>query len=192
MSSLYLAVTWSQLGWGAFFTIVFYGLGVISAFDAIWRTRTPQGATAWTLALVFLPFVAVPAYWIFGRTKFDDYIVTRREFNEKVDFELQDLRGEELDQYVVEPDDQCDDRTAGEMRAFKELATIPFTCGNRGRLLVDGKETFDAIFAALDAAEDYVLAQFYIIHDDEIGKQFKEKLLAAVRRGVRVYQRRRH
>ena len=72
------------------------------------------------------------------------------------------------------------------MRAFGALSTVPFTSDNRVRLLVDGDETFGAIFAGIDAAERYVLAQFYIIHDDRIGRAFKDRLVAAAERGVAV------
>lgn len=180
--------TWGQLTGGAAFGALFIGLGLFSAYDAIMQTRTPQGATAWVLALVFMPFLAVPAYWFFGRTKFDEYVKTRREFDAKISGELGESLRREVAEFQVEPEpDECDDRTAGEMEAFKALATVPFTCGNQGRLLVDGRQTFDSILAGLDAAEDYILAQFYIIHDDRIGQRFQEKLVAAAGRGVRVY-----
>lgn len=185
---LLLAFTWGQLTWGAALAAVVYGLGVLSAYDAIMQTRSPQGATAWVLALLFMPLLAVPAYWFFGRTKFEDYVETRRVFDAKVAAELGESLRREVAQFQVEPEaDECDDRTAGEMMAFKALATVPFTCGNQGRLLVDGHETFESILAGFDQAEDYILAQFYIIHDDRIGTKFQEKLLAATRRGVRVY-----
>src|SRR5690606_11508481 len=67
------------------------------------------------------------------------------------------------------------------------LARLPFMRGNGLRLLVDGAATFEAIFAAIDAAEEYILAQFYIIHDDAIGQAFQRRLLDAAARGVRVY-----
>ena len=47
---------------------LFYVLGIVSAIDAIMSARTPQGAVAWSVALVSFPFVAVPAYAIFGRS----------------------------------------------------------------------------------------------------------------------------
>ena len=54
----------------AIFT-VFYVLGIVSAVEAIMSARTPQGAVAWSVALVSFPFVAVPAYAVFGRSKFE-------------------------------------------------------------------------------------------------------------------------
>lgn len=37
-----------------------------------------EGAVAWAVSLNMLPYVAVPAYWVFGRTKFNGYVTKRR------------------------------------------------------------------------------------------------------------------
>ncbi len=157
-------------------------LGVLSALDAVMKTRTPQGATAWVLALVLMPLGALPLYWIFGRTKFDAYVETLRDFDRKVAEHLDQARTGVHAEFLVEPDGE-----RGELRAFDEMATLPLTCKNGGQLLIDGEQTFEAIFAALDRAEVYILAQFYTIHGDRIGTAFKEKLIAAAKRGVRVH-----
>ena len=78
------------------------------------------------------------------------------------------------------------DREEGDLIAFSTMATLPFTSGNEAHVLVDGEATFDALFAAIDRAERYILVQFYIVHDDRIGAAFAERLLAAAARGVRV------
>lgn len=45
-------------------------LGVLSAVDAVLHARTPQGSTAWAVALVLLPVLTLPLYWVFGRSRF--------------------------------------------------------------------------------------------------------------------------
>src|SRR5262245_51538710 len=52
-------------------TLAFYLAGVISAVHAIMTVRTSQGAIAWSVSLVSFPFVALPAYLVFGRSKFE-------------------------------------------------------------------------------------------------------------------------
>jgi cardiolipin synthase len=175
-------------GWLALVAAALVVLGLLSAADAVMKARTPQGATAWVIALVTIPFVALPLYWIFGRARFHGYVEALRVFDRRVADELSDVRESVLSEFVVEPGDgQAALRERGEMHAFGRLATLPLTRGNGARLLVDGDETFEAIFAAIDAAEEYVLAQFYIIHDDDLGRRFKEKLIATARDGVAVY-----
>jgi cardiolipin synthase len=53
-------------------------------------------------------------------------------------------------------------------------------------LLVDGKEAFKEIFAAIDSAESSVYIQTYIWKDDSTGQAVVAKLKAAADRGVRV------
>lgn len=54
-------------------------LGFISAGLALMSSRTSQGAVAWIISLVTLPYLAVPAYWIFGRPRFYGYVSARGE-----------------------------------------------------------------------------------------------------------------
>jgi cardiolipin synthase len=53
-------------------------------------------------------------------------------------------------------------------------------------LLVNGKEAFNEIFAAIDSAESSVYIQTYIWKDDSTGQAVVKKLKAAADRGVRV------
>ena len=135
-------------------------------------------------ALATIPLVAVPLYFVFGRSRFEDYTDALSELEVDIADALDKAKKGPLEPFLTLKDDGS--REAGEMRAFNEMATLPFTNGNGVRLLIDGDATFQAIFAGIDAAERYVLAQFYIVHDDRIGTAFKDRLIAAAQRGVEV------
>jgi cardiolipin synthase len=64
---------------------------------------------------------------------------------------------------------------------------MPFFAGNSSRLLIDGDATFAAIFDAIESADDYVLVQFYIVEDDNLGRKLQHKLIRKAQQGVRVY-----
>jgi len=176
----------THLGLAGMGLIGLYLAGALTALDAVMKSRTPQGATAWVFALATLPFAALPLYWIFGRTTFEDYTSALRQLDTDVADGLENATEGPLMPFLVTHDADIDGREAGEMRAFDAMATLPFTSGNGLELLVDGQATFEALFEAIDGAKRYVLAQFYIIHDDDIGQQFKQHLIAAVERGVTV------
>jgi len=72
-------------------------------------------------------------------------------------------------------------------RAAERLAGIPYLRGNGVDLLVDGNATFESILAGIDSAQSYILFQFFIVHDDEIGREVKDHLIRKARDGVRVY-----
>lgn len=164
-----------------------YLIGLISAVDAIMKARTAQGATAWALALVFVPYFSLPMYWVFGRSRFEDYADSLRTFDAEVESRLAAAREGVLKDWIVDPRDETDERLRGELLGFQRLSTLPFTRGNDARLLINGEATFGAIFDAIDQAREYVLAQFFIIHDDALGRRFQHRLQAAAARGVRVY-----
>jgi len=54
------------------------------------------------------------------------------------------------------------------------------------QLLVDGREAFKEILAAIDAASSSIYIQTYIWKDDHIGRQIVNRLKAAADRGVEV------
>jgi cardiolipin synthase len=72
--------------------IVFEVIGIFSAVEAIMETRTAPGAIAWSISLVTVPVVAVPAYWVFGRSKFEGYIEARKENQDEFDAVVADVR----------------------------------------------------------------------------------------------------
>jgi len=58
---------------------------------------------------------------------------------------------------------------------------------NRVDLLNNGQATFDSILSGIAQARQYALVQFYMFHDDGLGRRMKETLIERARAGVRVY-----
>ncbi|APX93112.1 cardiolipin synthase [Halomonas sp. 1513] len=154
-------------------------LGILSAVLALMSSRTSQGAIAWIISLITFPYAALPAYWIFGRPRFYGYVSARGERDTVLRRVLARYR-EQIEPYLA-------DAGFGEIRAVEQLAMMPLTSGNRAELLIDGEATFDSLFAGIDAAEEYLLVQFFIVRNDALGLQFKAHLERAAERGVRVY-----
>jgi cardiolipin synthase len=161
--------------------LAFQIVGVVAAGHAILRARTSQGAIAWALFLLTLPFVAVPLYLVLGRSQFYGYVNARREGHQRLDEVVHKAGTKALEAGLINETDHA------EHAALEELALMRFTHKNELRLLVDGAATFGAIFEAIDAARDYLLVQFFIVHDDEIGRELKVHLVAAAARGVRIF-----
>ena len=58
--------------------------------------------------------------------------------------------------------------------------------GNRIDVYCDGEQATQSMLAAIGAAQQEVLVEFYIFTDDSTGKRFAQALTAAAKRGVRV------
>ena len=170
-----------SLGLFAVIASIMHLLGILSAVKAIMESRTPQGAIAWALGLVTFPYIAVPAYWVFGRSKFQGFVKLLREdkaeIGQMVSKYIEQLKEHKL---ILSPDRQ-------EAMPVEKLALLPFTVGNEAELLIDGEATFNSIFEGIDRAQHYILVQFYIVKADGLGNKLKDKMIESANRGVRVY-----
>jgi cardiolipin synthase A/B len=124
----------------------------------------PEGAIAWALSLIMFPLLVVPLYWIFGRSKFQGYVRARRAGDLEIYHVLQEAARRAYQDGLLRQD-LHDDR-----RVFEQLAKMPFLRSNRVDLLIDGEATFEAMYAGIESARDYILVQSYIVRDDRAGQ----------------------
>ncbi len=156
-------------------------IGFVSSIDAIMSTRTSQGAIAWAVALNAMPYLAVPAYWVLGRSKFEGYVTARQEGDQEI---------RRFSKLAMQNADHLRSSRGDEVlgaRTSENLAKIPFLRHNEVELLIDGDATFGSILDGISKAEKYVLVQFFIVHDDELGRALKSALLERANAGVAVY-----
>jgi cardiolipin synthase len=173
----FAAETW----WGGLAIVVFYVVGILHVLHALMHVRTSQGTIAWVISLVTIPFIAIPLYWLLGRTRFSGYVGGRREKDERL-ANLASSMHERLRLLEVEiPEDDAFERAA------HLLGGLPFTRGNRLVPLIDGEETFARIFQAIASAREYLCINFFIVKNDTLGLRFQQALIERARAGVRVY-----
>jgi len=156
--------------------VLLEGIAFYFSWRAIKSARTPQGSVGWVVFLISAPYVAVPVYLFLGHHKYAGYITARRD-SKAIRQEI-DTYGERNapDPALINPS----------YKVFEKIAELPAVRGNGIDLLIDGEETFSAVFEAIDQAESYILIQYYIVKDDEIGAALKDRLIAAAQRGVTV------
>jgi cardiolipin synthase len=148
--------------------------GILAAMHAVMHTRTPQGAFAWALGLALLPYVTLVPYLYLGRSRFNGYVTLHRVHRQRL--AQASLRGELLG--VPEP--------CKRYAALPQMLGNNFHAGQQLQLLIDGQATFEAILAAIAQAEHCLLVQFFIFHDDELGRRMQQALLERAAAGVQV------
>jgi cardiolipin synthase len=163
-------------------TVTFQVAGIFFAVQAVMVSRTPQSSIAWGLGLVVFPYLTIPLFLIFGESRFSGYHLAGKGSCPKLDEFLAKSRAA-LEPFRAHFSSKYSDAE----QLTERLRGFPVTRGNSVKLLIDGKETFAAIFAALDAATEYIIVQFYIINDDHVGDDLKARILNARRRGVRCW-----
>ena len=160
---------------------IFHTAGAVSAVNALFSSRSSQGSIAWAVSMITFPYVAVPLYWVFGRDRFMGYVSARREGSPELEALHADLERNRANLRAFGKGE------ASPLSVLERLAGMPFMTGNTASLLVNGQDTFAAIFEEISRATDYVLVQFFIIRDDAIGTDLKLALSAKARQGVRVF-----
>ncbi|SFO95213.1 cardiolipin synthase [Tranquillimonas alkanivorans] len=146
-----------------------------TAFRASQTARTPQGAVGWVVFLVALPFVAVPAYYVFGYARIS-------RFRDR--WKVVRVSPETWSRPQGLPKSSA---ASERLAPFTAIGGGPVVAGCGRTVLRDSEETYDPIFDAIAEARHYVLVQFYIIRDDETGRRLHAALCDAVARGVRVH-----
>ncbi|MEW2913652.1 cardiolipin synthase [Leisingera sp. JC11] len=162
-STAALAATWTAAG--------------LAALSAARTARTPQGAIGWVVFLLAVPVLALPAYLIFGHHRFKGYWKSRRAAEQAVIAKRNFTSAQSQDAAA-----------AGVNTApFEVIAGLNICRGNGLDILVNGTETFNSIFEAIENAQDYILIQYYILRADGLGMQLQSRLIAAAERGVTVW-----
>jgi len=164
-----------------FIVTAFYLMGIVAAIEAVMTARTAQGAVAWAISLVFMPFIAVPAYLVLGRSKFEGVMKAYEQSKGEID-QVASKFHQNMQAWAVAEKDG-----ASVYKAVHELSGMALTHSNLATLLINGNATFDSILEGVAQAQDYVLFQFYMIHDDALGRRVKQALIEKAKAGVRVY-----
>ncbi len=150
------------------FFIASFLLGVILIAHILMQKRQPSGTIAWLLIIIFLPYIGVPLYLIFGGRKM------QRHINRKGRIDLVS------DQQI--PDDE-----AAVIDRFLRTYHIPGAeSGHRGRLCRTGDEIFESMKEVLKSARQSIYLSTFIYQSDVVGKAILEILVERAKAGVDV------
>ena len=171
--TVYLTYTISIVGY-----LILLGL-VITVLK---RKREPVGALAWIIAIIFLPYIGAIAFMLFGNNHIERPLARKRRHRH-------DYRSSR-----PRPDSPLEGLSSSD--SFREwdrlsklmirICDLPVTGGNHVSLYYEGTSAYEAMFEEIDRARDSISLQTYILRNDEIGKEFLERLTKKAGEGVRV------
>jgi cardiolipin synthase len=144
------------------------------------KNRRPATAAAWLLAIFFIPYLGILAFLLFGSSKLPK---RRREKQQTINrYILSATEG--IDQ--AKPDHLWPPWFASLVELNRALGAMPLLGGNTARILGEYGRSIQAMTEAVETAESFVHAEFYILSLDETTAAFFDALEAAVQRGVKV------
>lgn len=140
---------------------------VLSALGhMVYQRREPTSLIAWLLAIILLPYIAVPLYFVFRSRK-----LKRKT---KSQFKLA-CRGE------IAPEDATFIDTV-----LRGNGIAGATTGNQFGFYPDGVEAYTALIAQIKSAEKQIHISTYVFSSDEVAKSILTQLTQKASQGVRV------
>ncbi len=172
----------SVLAWIFLGMVALHALGFGHALHALSRTRSREGSVAWFVALITVPWLAIPAYWFFGRRHSEVYELRiqaeRQTIAERIERQVFVACGSALDSALASSPGVS--KTAWENRQEHPPNT------ERVKLFLDGPTCFDALVQAIEAAQSYVLLGYYSLEAGQVSKRILNALEICCARGVAV------
>ncbi len=148
------------------FTVI-VGLFVIFVLlHMLYRRRTPTSIVAWLLSIIFLPYIAIPLYFLIG---------SRKRKHHKKSF------------IVMNTDTRIMCEHSSPIDALLNNDGIPSaSCQNSIELCTDGVKAYEIIIDKIKNAKDSIYICTYILDYDEATKQLFKLLIKKAKEGVDV------
>ena len=159
---------------------VLYVLTVLATIVVVLsENRNPVKSMAWVLVLLLLPVVGLLIYLTFGRSLKGMSLISRSD--------LRELR--RLSEYSEEntsQDLELSDSSRQLISLVNKLANPHLFTGNDIKLFTSGQDKFAALLRDIEAAQDYVHVQYFIIENDTVGSQLIGLLKRKAQEGIQV------
>ncbi|HKJ43311.1 MAG TPA: cardiolipin synthase [Sunxiuqinia sp.] len=167
-------------------TVLYFITVIFIAILIVLENRSPIRTISWVLVLVAVPVGGIIIYAFFGQ----EYR-KKKMFSKKGLYYLEKLRKQTKDQLQKLPGNYH--RFNETILAKRHLINLMLsnsdallTDNNEVTILRNGKETYPAIFQAMEDARNHIHLEYYIIDDDELGHQLKDLLVRKARQGIEI------
>jgi len=177
------------MNWSIFwqiFSLVFLVTAIPVAVMIILEKRSPFKTIAWILVLILVPVIGLVFYLFFGQEFRKQKLFSRRGI--KSLSKIRRLSTKQLRE-IEHTDLQLSPEVLEKKNIIRLLlnnSSSLLTTGNQLKILNNGTETFEAIFAAIKKAKHHIHLEYYIFSEDKIGNQVKDLLIKKSREGVEV------
>ncbi|MCM2466245.1 cardiolipin synthase [Methanoculleus sp. CWC-02] len=166
---------------------IIYLLNTIFAVVVIFfERRNPTATLAWLMVLFFLPLIGFVLYLFLGQNYTRQRLFTLKEKDDATlgsIFEEQHRRLLEGQYWLSNPEaEQYRDVILALLRSNRALLTQD----NRIEIYTDGKEKFEALFAAIRNASHHIHLEYFIVNNDELGREVVHALAAKAKEGLEV------
>jgi cardiolipin synthase len=133
------------------------------------QRRSPASSLTWLMAILLLPLIGIPLFWLFGSRKI------KRIAEAKDPVQLT----------AIEPEPSAAPQTDA-AQAAAHLGSERITRGNRLKLHDGGEDAYADLMALIDGAKRSIHIETYVLKADETGNAILERLIARCKEGIEV------
>lgn len=142
--------------------------------------REPIKSLAWVTVLVMLPVLGIILYFFLGRDFRKQKIISRKSIRKIKDRPIPECDISKVDTHILTQQQK------NLIKLLMRIGEAPVYPGNKLELYVDGPSTFNALFHAIENAQQHIHIEFFIFEDDKISNALRELLIKKAKQGVRV------
>lgn len=166
--------------------ILYYVIVVFISFRLLLQNRDPVKTTSYLIVILLLPVIGLLVFLLFGQDYRKDKLFSRKALqdNEFIKNWTQELIFKFGQEEKLIQSHLSEWIKVAKLIMNNEKAVL--TVKNKAQLLVNGEETFPAIFNAIDQAQHHIHLEYYILEDSTITQQLFDKLIAKAQKGVEV------
>ena len=156
--------------------LITYGIIIITGalvFTAIshmlYQKRSPTSMISWLLAVVFLPYITIPLYFLIGIRKRND----KKAKSYVVFSEEKHPNSVESSQHTL-------------LEVLRKNGIPPATSGNRYEIITSDVEAFNTMLSEIEQSQKSIDICTYVFADDQTTKILLEALTQRAKAGVKV------
>ena len=149
---------------------------IIVVLKLIVDKKSASNILAWLLAILFIPYIAIPFFFIFQRKD-------TRKFWQKEDMSIREYPNEYI---CIDKDLACRDLPTNVINVFSSLELPTLTTRNSFDIYTNGVDSFNAFIDAINSAKENIYIQTYVFKNDTTSKLVMQALEKKASDGVDV------
>ena len=155
-------------------------LGLLFVLYIINRNEKPSSKLNWVIMILAVPVFGVPMYMLFGEGR------PTRRMHRRISAAKRENAACLAQRERGTPPSNCEGRDEEICRYLTRYAGYPLCRDGEVTYYPSGKEMFKDMLAALDSAEKFILAEYFIVAGGKMWDEFRERLLQKARQGVQI------
>lgn len=163
-------------------SVLFTLSAIFIGFLIFLENRHPTKTLTWLVVLGAFPVIGFIFYILFGQS-----YRKKKLFRQKALMDEQAFSKIEGNRQISERDiDQMGGHQKLLFRLAHNLGKSPISFATDTRVLTNGEKTFTAIIDELKKANFHIHLEYYIVRDDELGREIQKILIEKAKAGVEV------